>query len=85
MRDCIATLSATPDEVLAYYRNINGLMLAAMSEAAKIPADPELANAFKTIVYLMKLLEETNQQRSPLLRAFEQGSFKGLEHPRPKA
>jgi two-component system chemotaxis sensor kinase CheA len=69
----------TPDAVLGYYRNMNRIIIETLTEASKAPQNADASNYFKAIVYLLKTIEMTGQQRSPLLRAFELGSFKGVE------
>src|SRR5690349_5572674 len=78
-RQQVTNVQMSPDDVLAYYRNINRLVIATATEAAKTPNNAEVSNYFNTIVFLLKTIEVTGQQRSPLLRAFEAGSWKGLE------
>jgi len=78
-RDQVKSLAMGPDDTLAYYRGINRIMIDSVTEASKQPNDAEVASAFRAIMYLLKAAEFTSQQRSPLLRVFEAGSFKGIE------
>jgi methyl-accepting chemotaxis protein len=78
-RDQVTRLAAGPDESLAYYRGINRIIIDTITEASKLSDDAEVSNAFRSIMFLLKATEWTGQQRSPLLRVFEAGSFKGLE------
>jgi methyl-accepting chemotaxis protein len=78
-RSQISQLTMGPDDALAYYRGINATMIDAITEASKQPNDADVSNAFRAIMFLLKATEFTGQQRSPLLRVFEAGSFKGLE------
>lgn len=78
-RDDILALTMSPDAVLGYYRNANRIMVDTITEASKAPQDADASNYFKAIVYLLKTIEVTGQTRSPLLRAFELGSFRGQE------
>ncbi len=75
----VTALQATPDQTLAYYRNLNRLIIGTITEAAKTPNSAEVSQQFAAIVFMLKAVEMTGQQRSPLLRAFEQGTFKDLE------
>ncbi len=78
-RQEVTNLQMNPDQTLAFYRNINALIIDTVTEAAKSPNDAEVSNSFTSILFLLKTIEVTGQQRSPLLRAFEAGSFKGIE------
>jgi methyl-accepting chemotaxis protein len=75
----IAGLTTGPDDVLAFYRGLNRIMIDTVTEASKQPDSAEVASAFRAIMFLLKAAEFTSQQRSPLLRVFEAGSFKGNE------
>jgi methyl-accepting chemotaxis protein len=79
-REQVQALSLSPEQVLAYYRNLNRLIIGAVTEAAKTPNSADASNSFAAITFLLKTIEVTGQQRSPLLRAFEAGSFKGQEN-----
>lgn len=79
-RDQVTSLAIGPDEVLAYYRGLNRILIDTVTEASKQPNNAEVANEFRSIMFLLKATEFTGQQRSPLLRVFEAGSFKGIEH-----
>jgi methyl-accepting chemotaxis protein len=78
-RDQVTRLAIGPDDMLAYYRGMNGIIIDTITEASKLSDDADVANAFRAIMYLLKATEWTGQQRSPLLRVFEAGSFKGME------
>ncbi len=78
-RGQIAGLQISADELLAYYRHVNGVIIDTISEASKVPNNSEVSNYFTALVFVLKATEMTGQHRSPLLRAFEQGNFKGIE------
>jgi methyl-accepting chemotaxis protein len=79
IRNQVSQFALGADDTLAFYRGVNAIMIDTVTEASKQPNEAEVANAFRAIMFLLKATEFTGQQRSPLLRVFEVGNFKGNE------